>query len=85
MKLLVIFGTRPEAIKLAPVIQALRKQSGIKPVVCVTAQQREMLDQLFHDRPVLPCVRQIVSRVVAGELDRELVIRKRLRKGSVDR
>ena len=54
MKLLVIFGTRPEAIKLAPVIQALRKQLGIKPVVCVTAQQREMLDQILSVFEITP-------------------------------
>ncbi len=54
MKLLVIFGTRPEAIKLAPVIQALRNQSGIKPVVCVTAQQREMLDQILSVFEISP-------------------------------
>ncbi|MFQ5853199.1 MAG: non-hydrolyzing UDP-N-acetylglucosamine 2-epimerase [Candidatus Binatia bacterium] len=54
MKLLVIFGTRPEAIKLAPVIQALRKQLGIKTVVCVTAQQREMLDQILSVFEITP-------------------------------
>ncbi len=54
MKLLVIFGTRPEAIKLAPVIQALRNQSGIKTVVCVTAQQREMLDQILSVFEISP-------------------------------
>jgi len=44
---LLIFGTRPEAIKLAPVIQELRTHAGIKPVVCVTGQHREMLDQVL--------------------------------------
>ena len=54
MKLLAIFGTRPEAIKLAPVIGALRNQAGVKTVICVTAQHREMLDpilSLFEIRP----------------------------------
>ena len=54
MKLLVIFGTRPEAIKVAPVIQALRNHSGIRPVVCVTAQQREMLDQILSMFEITP-------------------------------
>lgn len=45
-KALVIFGTRPEAIKLAPVIKELEKQK-INPVICVTAQHREMLDQVL--------------------------------------
>lgn len=51
MKVMTIFGTRPEAIKMAPVIQELRCHPEIETKVCVTAQHREMLDQvmdLFH-------------------------------------
>ncbi len=44
----VIFGTRPEAIKLAPVILALRRQAGVDCRVCVTAQHRQMLDQVLE-------------------------------------
>jgi UDP-N-acetylglucosamine 2-epimerase (non-hydrolysing) len=54
MRVLIIFGTRPEAIKLAPVIRELGKRSEFDPRVCVTAQHREMLDQvlqLFEIRP----------------------------------
>ena len=54
MKVLAIFGTRPEAIKLAPVIQELRRSPGAELTTCVTAQHREMLDQvldLFQIRP----------------------------------
>jgi UDP-N-acetylglucosamine 2-epimerase (non-hydrolysing) len=55
LKVLTIFGTRPEAIKMAPVIQQLQAQPGRFEVkVCVTAQHREMLDQvlqLFDIRP----------------------------------
>lgn len=47
-KVLSIFGTRPEAIKMAPVVKALEAQSGIKSLVCVTAQHREMLDQVMN-------------------------------------
>jgi UDP-N-acetylglucosamine 2-epimerase len=47
-KALVIFGTRPEAIKMAPVVKALQKQPAIEAVVCVTAQHREMLDQVLR-------------------------------------
>jgi len=47
MNVLLILGTRPEAIKLAPVIQELRAHPEIKPVVCVTAQHRQMLDQVL--------------------------------------
>jgi UDP-N-acetylglucosamine 2-epimerase (non-hydrolysing) len=46
-KVVVIFGTRPEAIKLAPVILKLREQSQLEFRVCVTAQHREMLDQVL--------------------------------------
>jgi len=54
LRVLSIFGTRPEAIKMAPVIKALEATSGIHSRVCVTAQHREMLDQvleLFKIRP----------------------------------
>ncbi len=54
IKILAIFGTRPEAVKMAPVVQALQNKPGIETVVCVTAQHREMLDQvlsLFHIHP----------------------------------
>ena len=43
MKVLVVFGTRPEAIKMAPVVKALAAAEAIRPVVCVTGQHREML------------------------------------------
>jgi UDP-N-acetylglucosamine 2-epimerase (hydrolysing) len=42
-----VFGTRPEAIKLAPVIAACREVPGLEPLVCVTAQHRELLDQVL--------------------------------------
>jgi len=54
MRILSIFGTRPEAIKMAPVIRALAAEPAIDSRVCVTAQHREMLDQvleLFDIRP----------------------------------
>lgn len=45
---LVIFGTRPEAIKMAPVIDALAAEPRLTPRVCVTGQHREMLDQMLN-------------------------------------
>ncbi len=48
MIVLVVMGTRPEAIKLAPVVAALRKRKGIKTLVCATAQHRELLDQAMR-------------------------------------
>ncbi|EAR49643.1 UDP-N-acetylglucosamine 2-epimerase (UDP-GlcNAc-2-epimerase) [Oceanicola granulosus HTCC2516] len=54
MRVLSVFGTRPEAIKMAPVVKGLMDADGIESAVCVTAQHREMLDQvlsLFEIRP----------------------------------
>ncbi|MCY6958778.1 non-hydrolyzing UDP-N-acetylglucosamine 2-epimerase [Clostridium brassicae] len=54
IKVMSIFGTRPEAIKMAPLIKELENQKNIESKVCVTAQHRQMLDQvleLFHIRP----------------------------------
>ncbi|ACD51322.1 UDP-N-acetylglucosamine 2-epimerase [Clostridium botulinum] len=53
-KIITIFGTRPEAIKMAPLVQELNKRKEIEAKVCVTAQHREMLDQvleLFNIKP----------------------------------
>ncbi len=53
-RILVVFGTRPEAIKMAPLVLALKATTGIDCKVCVTAQHREMLDQvltLFQIKP----------------------------------
>ena len=47
MKVLSIFGTRPEAIKMAPLVKALNAAPDIDSVLCVTAQHREMLDQVL--------------------------------------
>jgi UDP-N-acetylglucosamine 2-epimerase (non-hydrolysing) len=47
LKVLSIFGTRPEAVKMAPVIHQLTKTEGIESLVCVTGQHREMLDQVL--------------------------------------
>ena len=54
MKVLSVFGTRPEAVKMAPVVRLLAQTAGIEARVCVTAQHRQMLDQvlgLFEIRP----------------------------------
>src|SRR5512133_932137 len=54
MKILSVFGTRPEAVKMAPVVRQLENTAGIESRVCVTAQHRQMLDQvlkLFEIKP----------------------------------
>ena len=48
IRVLSIFGTRPEAVKMAPVVKTLADTSGIESLVCVTAQHREMLDQVME-------------------------------------
>lgn len=48
MKILSVFGTRPEAIKMAPLLQCLAKQPQLESIVAVTAQHREMLDQVLQ-------------------------------------
>jgi len=55
-KISFIFGTRPEAIKLCPLILAMRAQPDFEPHVCVTAQHREMLDQVLEVFGVVPDV-----------------------------
>jgi UDP-N-acetylglucosamine 2-epimerase (non-hydrolysing) len=54
MKILTIFGTRPEAIKMLPVVNALKKSDKINSRVCVTAQHRKMLDQVLDIFEVTP-------------------------------
>lgn len=54
-KILLVFGTRPEAIKMAPLVKALQAQpEQFKTVVCVTAQHRQMLDQVLHIFDITP-------------------------------
>lgn len=54
IKVISVFGTRPEAIKMAPLVKELEKRKEIESIVCVTAQHREMLDQvldIFNIKP----------------------------------
>lgn len=77
MKVLTVFGTRPEAIKMAPVVKALAAADGIDARVCVTAQHREMLDQVLSLFKIVPdydldimkagqSLSEITSRVLSG-------------------
>ncbi|MDC9622964.1 UDP-N-acetylglucosamine 2-epimerase (non-hydrolyzing) [Xenorhabdus sp. XENO-7] len=54
MKVLTVFGTRPEAIKMAPLVHALAKDAAFDAKVCVTAQHREMLDQVLNLFEITP-------------------------------
>ena len=55
MKVLIVFGTRPEAIKMAPVVKGFQAAADrLQTVVCVTAQHREMLDQVLRLFEIVP-------------------------------
>jgi UDP-N-acetylglucosamine 2-epimerase (non-hydrolysing) len=54
MRILSVFGTRPEAVKMAPVVRLLKQTAGIEARVCVTAQHRQMLDQVLSLFEIAP-------------------------------
>ena len=54
IKVMTIFGTRPEAIKMAPLVKELEKREEIESIVCVTAQHRQMLDQVLDTFNITP-------------------------------
>ena len=64
MRVLSVFGTRPEAIKMAPVVAALAADTRFEAKVCVTAQHRQMLDQvldlLYRDIPPATVITQLL-------------------------
>ena len=51
---MLVFGTRPEAIKMCPLVNELKKRKNIKTIVCVTGQHRQMLDQVLSAFDVEP-------------------------------
>lgn len=54
-KIMLVFGTRPEAIKMAPLVKEFQKYpEEFKTIVCVTGQHREMLDQVLHIFDITP-------------------------------
>ena len=77
IKVLSIFGTRPEAIKMAPLVKELESRKEIESIICVTAQHREMLDQVLEIFDIKPdydlnimkkgqSLSEITSRVLLG-------------------
>lgn len=54
LKVMTVFGTRPEAIKMAPLVKELEKEPDIQSLVCVTAQHRQMLDQVLSAFEIVP-------------------------------
>ena len=53
-KIMIVFGTRPEAIKMCPLVNELKSRKGIETIVCVTGQHRQMLDQVLDAFNVIP-------------------------------
>jgi len=77
IKVMTIFGTRPEAIKMAPLVKELKSRKEIECIVCVTAQHRQMLDQVLKTFEIVPdydldimkqgqTLSDITARVLAG-------------------
>ena len=77
IKVMTVFGTRPEAIKMAPLVKELEKRDEVESIVCVTAQHREMLDQVLTVFDIKPdydlnimkqgqTLSEITSRVLLG-------------------
>ena len=54
IKIMTVFGTRPEGIKMAPIVKELEKRQGVESIVCITAQHREMLDQVLSLFQIVP-------------------------------
>lgn len=53
-KVMLVFGTRPEAIKMSPLVKELKKRKTIETIVCVTGQHRQMLDQVLEAFDIIP-------------------------------
>ena len=80
-KILLVFGTRPEAIKVAPLVKEFQQHAdAFETIVCVTGQHREMLDQVLHLFEIVPDydlnivkdgqdLYDITSRVLVGMRD----------------
>ena len=84
-KVMAVYGTRPEAIKVAPVVQAMQRSDHLDPLVVVTGQHREMLDQvnsLFgitpdHDLDIISSrqsLEDITTRTLQGLAPRQLLV-----------
>ena len=78
LRVLSIFGTRPEAVKMAPVVQRLALTPGIEPQVCVTAQHRQMLDQVLDLFQIQPDIDLDLMRPNQGLPDLTAAILTRL-------
>ncbi len=78
-KIMLVFGTRPEAIKMCPLVNEMKMRSGIEPIVCVTGQHREMLDQVLTAFHVVPDFDLSIMRQKQSLFDITIRILKRIR------
>lgn len=85
-KILLVFGTRPEAIKMCPLVNELKGRPNMETIVCVTGQHRQMLDQVLEAFQVTPDYdlsimkeKQTLFDITAGILDRIRTILERVR------
>ena len=80
IRVMSIFGTRPEAIKMAPLVKELEERDEVESIVCVTAQHREMLDQVLEIFDITPdydlnimqerqSITEVTTRVLTGLAD----------------
>ena len=80
-----VFGTRPEAIKMAPLVKKLNEDPEIESVLCVTAQHRQMLDQVLETFDITPdydlnimkpgqTLSGITSNALLGEALKEILV-----------
>ena len=78
-RIMTVFGTRPEGIKMMPVVREIRTRESLDQIVCVTGQHRQMLDQVFAAHPELEILagasrsntdddRQLLTKHGAGPL-----------------
>lgn len=79
-KVMLVFGTRPEAIKMCPVINELKKRTSINCVVCVTGQHRQMLDQVLEVFRVVPDYDLAIMKDKQSLFDITISVLKKIKK-----
>lgn len=79
-KIMLVFGTRPEAIKMCPLVNELKKRKNIQTIVCVTGQHRQMLDQVLDVFNVIPDYDLDIMRERQNLFDVTINILEKIRK-----
>nr|WP_280951855.1 UDP-N-acetylglucosamine 2-epimerase (non-hydrolyzing) [Alteribacter populi] len=78
-KIMVVFGTRPEAIKMCPLVKELKTRQSIETIVCVTGQHREMLDQVLDAFKVVPDIDLSIMKAKQTLFDVTISILERMK------